>query len=178
LDGVLVDFEAGAKKIFNGRSSEELPPRLLWSGINRKKDFFETLPWTPDGKKLWKELLRHSDKNGLPDILTGVPRTKASRVQKFKWCEREFGVDIPTNHLDMAGQKMSHEIVSGVKKKGVVNVITCWSKNKHYESSPRAVLIDDREEFSETWKGLFIHHVNTESTLRKLREHGVLPSKE
>ena len=37
-------------------------------------------------------------------------------------------------------------------------------------------LIDDREALREKWEragGIFIHHVDTETTLQRLREHGV-----
>jgi len=200
LDGVLVDFEAGVRKIFNGRGPDQLPPYVLWPGITRANGFFKHLPWTSDGKKLWDELLVHYNNNNnnnnndnsiddtvLPDILTGVPRNKEARKQKFLWCQRELGVpgggdddnDVPINHVDMAGPKSSHDRVNGVRKKGVVNVMTCWSKNKHYESRSKAVLIDDNLKFAEKWEekgGLFIHHKNTALTLEKLRQHGVLPT--
>jgi len=196
LDGVLVDFEAGVRKIFNGRGPDQLPPYVLWPGITRTNGFFEHLPWTSDGKKLWDELLVHynnnNDNNGmiadtvLPDILTGVPRNKEAREQKYLWCQRELGVskvgdddnNVPINHVDMAGLKSSHDRVKGIRKKGVVNVMTCWSKNKHYESCSTAVLIDDNVNFAEKWEekgGLFILHKNTALTLKTLREHGVLP---
>jgi hypothetical protein len=40
------------------------------------------------------------------------------------------------------------------------------------------VLIDDRIDLKDNWEkagGIFIHHVDTESTLQKLREIGILP---
>lgn len=81
-----------------------------------------------DAKLLWKEL------KSLPsvDILTGVPMSKNARIEKFAWCKRELGVEV--NHLDMAGSKSAHVVVSGRRRGDVVNVITCWSKNKHFES--------------------------------------------
>jgi len=193
LDGVLVDFEAGVHNIFDGRDPDHIPPYVLWPGITRANSFFEHLPWTSDGKELWDELLLHYNNDDdnrsssvLPDILTGVPRNKEAREQKFLWCQRELGVsrggdddkDVSLNHVDMAGPKSTHDRVKGVRKKGVVNVMTCWSKNKHCESRCGAVLIDDNVKFAEKWErkgGLFIHHKNTALTLEKLREHGVLP---
>ena len=59
-------------------------------------------------------------------------------------------------------------------------VITCWSEQKHHESGPDAVLIDDRIDLKGPWEakgGIFIHHItgNTEWTLQQLRQHGILP---
>jgi hypothetical protein len=42
----------------------------------------------------------------------------------------------------------------------------------------QSVLIDDRQKFQEDWEaagGIFILHTDTVSTLRKLREKGILP---
>ena len=40
------------------------------------------------------------------------------------------------------------------------------------------MLIDDRIDLRDDWEaagGIFIHHVTTETTLKKLRDHGILP---
>eukprot|EP00579_Thalassiosira_antarctica_P033073 CAMPEP_0201991946 /NCGR_PEP_ID=MMETSP0905-20130828/673_1 /ASSEMBLY_ACC=CAM_ASM_000554 /TAXON_ID=420261 /ORGANISM="Thalassiosira antarctica, Strain CCMP982" /LENGTH=240 /DNA_ID=CAMNT_0048546503 /DNA_START=98 /DNA_END=820 /DNA_ORIENTATION=+ len=178
LDGVLVDFNAGVKKIFNGRSPEELPNQgMMWGGISKADQFYARLPWMSDGKVLWEELKCLS---ATPYILTGVPRSNKSRVEKFAWCKKELGISV--NHVDMAGKKSAHELVTGRRKdkSGVVNVITCWSKNKHCESKENHILIDDRLALREAWEergGIFIHHTTTERTLSMLREKGVLEDK-
>ncbi|KAL9186950.1 hypothetical protein ACHAXT_010670 [Thalassiosira profunda] len=178
LDGVLVDFDAGIKKLFNGRGPDELPNQgMMWGAVSKADAFYATLPWMSDGKALWEEI-KH-----LPqiDILTGVPRHNASREQKFAWCTRELGTSV--NHVDMAGKKMGHELVNGSRRKnGMVNVITCWSRNKHMEckSSGTHVLIDDRLSLRDAWEqrgGIFIHHTTTERTLSMLREKGILDGK-
>jgi len=133
-----------------------------------------------------------------PDILTGVPRNHQSRAEKFAWCQRELisvapgrldNVDtksstttttvasLKLNHVDMAGKKSTHEAVSGRKRKGHINVITCWSRNKHCESKKNHVLIDDRLALREAWEengGIFVHHTSAERTLEVLRERGIL----
>ncbi len=133
-----------------------------------------------------------------PDILTGVPRNHQSRAEKFAWCQRELisvagarvddaNVDTTTtttttaslkvNHVDMAGKKSTHEAVLGRKRKGFINVITCWSRNKHCESKKNHVLIDDRVSLREAWEekgGIFVHHTSTERTLEVLKERGIL----
>lgn len=177
LDGVLVDFDAGVKKLFNGRSPDQLPVGRMWGAINKADQFYAKLPWTTDGKELWNEL---KVLDTTPDILTGVPLTKKSRAEKFAWCQKQLGITV--NHVDMAGKQSAHELVSGRRKNklGVVNVITCWSKNKHYESKDNHVLIDDRESLKEAWEGnggIFIHHTETQRTLSMLRERGILEGK-
>mmetsp|Transcript_9202 Transcript_9202/g.19628 ORF Transcript_9202/g.19628 Transcript_9202/m.19628 type:complete len:83 (-) Transcript_9202:78-326(-) len=80
----------------------------------------------------------------------------------------------------MAGKKNAHEVVLGRRKEGVVNVITCWSKNKHFESRENHVLIDDRTSLATAWEsrgGIFIPHTSAEKTLSLLREKGIVGSK-
>ena len=152
----------------------EINQGMMWGAISKADQFYTRLPWCHDGKALWEEL------KNIPgvDILTGVPRHNSSRVEKFAWCKKELGVHgVNVNHVDMAGKKSAHELVAGRRKKGVVNIITCWSKNKHLESKANHILIDDRLSLRESWEkkgGIFIHHTNTERTLRMLRERGVL----
>ena len=168
---MLVDFEAGVKGLFGGRSPDELPNQsAMWAAIARADRFYATLPWTEDGRALWDELRNHPS---TPYVLTGCPRTKKSRSEKFAWCVRELGgktnatgagagtgnggggADLEINHVDMAGARSAHELVFGRRKDkaGVVNIITCWSKNKHRESRRNHVLIDDRLSLREAWEG-------------------------
>ena len=101
---------------------------------------------------------------------------------------------LSVNHVDMAGKKYTHTTVSGQKKRHinnkkdqnndnnnstttVINIITCWSKNKHYESKKNHILIDDRISLREAWEGnggMFVHHTSAVETIRVLRERGIL----
>jgi hypothetical protein len=137
LDGVLVDFDYGVKSLLNSHPSK-LIKGTMWKHIARANAFYEHLPWKSDGKKLWRVL-----KPLTPDILTGVPYPKSSRVEKYNWCQRELGLDdelkLELNHVDMAAGCRDHEIVNGnSRKEGVTNVITCWSNNKYCESGYKA----------------------------------------
>ena len=131
LDGVLCDFDAGVRKLFNGKGPDDIFMGHMWARISKAELFYENLEWTSDGRELW-DAIKHLN----PDILTGVPNNQKFRAQKANWCQRELGTK--TSHVDMAGKKSTHQRVSGSKKKNVVNVITCWSKNKHMESGKNA----------------------------------------
>ena len=172
LDGVLVDFDAGVQRLF-GKRPDELHSSKLWGGIHKATPpFYASLPWTSDGKQLWNAI-KHLN----PDILTGVPLSNKARLEKAAWCRSELG--LPTNHVDMAGKKSAHEAVSGRRQEDIVNIITCWSRNKHFESGRMAVLIDDREALAEKWRdygGIFVHHTSTPKTLSELKRHGILPA--
>jgi hypothetical protein len=129
LDGVLVDFDTGVRKLLNA-SPSKLVKGTMWKSIARANAFYENLSWTEDGQQLWRAI-RHLG----PDILTGVPYPKSSRTDKFNWCKRELGLD-ELNHVDMAAGCRDHESVNGnLPREGVTNVITCWSNNKHMECS-------------------------------------------
>ncbi len=146
LDGVLVDFAHGIKQIFDNRAPEEIPKPTMWEGVTSVDSFYENLPWTPDGKQLWTAIQPLS-----PDILTGVPYYVNSRREKVNWCRRELQSVMPSpfhvHHVDKAAYNghdhvsvNGHEYVrpNSDRNAHVVNVITCWSKNKHYESRPGA----------------------------------------
>lgn len=172
LDGVLVDFDDGVKKL-TGKSPDALHPSTMWSAISRSNGFYRDLNWKPDGQELW-DSIRHLT----PKILTGVPRTIGAAQQKFDWCKRELCVEV--RHVNKAGPKQSHHQVSSYseeisdKKKGnnkVIDVITCWSKNKHFECKPGYILIDDRISLQKEWEakgGIFVHHVNAKKTIEML----------
>ena len=171
-----------------------------WGRISSTPNFYANLPWTADGQVLWKELVQLPSP---PDILTGVPRNFPSRAEKFAWCQRELSPFVnggnnndnnndasakkssswTLNHVDMAGKKNNHEIVSGRKKRNnsTINVITCWSRNKHHESRKNHVLIDDRIALRDAWEengGIFVHHTSAKRTIEILRERGILESSE
>jgi hypothetical protein len=177
LDGVLCDFAHGITRLFpqmrhKNIAIDDLPRGTMWKRVQDDGSFFENLPWTETGQQLWQTIM-HLE----PDILTGVPCYTRSRQEKFLWCRRELGVNV--SHLDMAGSSRTHCQQDGRKQDRACNVITCWSDNKHYESAPGHVLIDDREALRQAWEaagGIFIHH-NTgdlDRTLQQLRKHGIL----
>lgn len=89
LDGVLVDFEEGIRKIF-GKEPNELPRKHMWGVVAKTPNFYTTLPWMKDGKQLWESI------KGLnPIILTAAPRGSWAERQKRQWVTRELGEHVP-----------------------------------------------------------------------------------
>jgi len=175
MDGCLVDFEKGVRTLLNTGSSN-LDKRIMWEGISQSPLWFERLDWQKDGKRLWSAI-KHLN----PDILTGVPDIKSSRVEKFNWCKRELRLkEMDAHHVDMAADGGSdHQSVNGnFPREDKTNIITCWSRNKYKECNRHgSILIDDRIDLKKNWEGaggIFIHHINTETTIRKLRDIGVI----
>lgn len=147
LDGVLADFEEGVHQHLQAAPSE-LAPARLWSSLSRIPDFYTHLPWMAEGKELWQHL-----KPLNPTILTGVPWGNWAKPQKYAWCKRELGPEVP--------------------------VITCFSRQKAQEGrahTPKGkipLLIDDRSLLRTSWEqlpGVFLHHENTRTTLQNLHD--------
>mmetsp|Transcript_18378 Transcript_18378/g.42563 ORF Transcript_18378/g.42563 Transcript_18378/m.42563 type:complete len:331 (+) Transcript_18378:125-1117(+) len=177
LDGVLCDFDAGVRTLhWDGLGPDAMSKRQMWRLIGRSKKFYETLPWTHDGRRLWDAIRPYH-----PDILTGVPHGSRHAVEKFQWCRRELSTKV--HHVHMAASASRHAPVDKRQRveSQMTNVITCWSNNKYHESGKNAVLIDDRISLAADWEnagGIFIHHTSTERTLRKLRDLGIICNEE
>ena len=89
LDGVLVNFDKGVKKLA-GKLPSELAKKDMWKAVYSIPEFFENLDWEDDGKQLWNAIKRFH-----PTILTGLPTSRNGEQQKRTWCARELGTDVP-----------------------------------------------------------------------------------
>ena len=143
LDDILLDFEYGVECIFR-RKSHVILPGILWSRLASTPNFFTYLPWRKDGERLWDAIWPFQ-----PTILSGITGLWAE-PQKSDWITRELGPD--------------------------TNYITCLPKHKHIycpSDTIGGILIDNKETLRQQWQeagGIFIHHVNTEKTIRQLEE--------
>ena len=141
-DGVLADFDAGAKALL-GMSPAAFEARHgrgeFWKRLARAGNFYGDLPEMADARTLF-DAVKHLK----PSILTGLPLGKWAAPQKERWAAEHFpGVPI----------------------------ITTMARNKHLHMEPGDVLVDDRENHRKLWEdagGIFIHHRNAEESLRQL----------
>ena len=141
-DGVLADFDAGAKALL-GMTACEFEARrgrgAFWKRLATAPGFYAGLPEMPDARILF-DAVKHLQ----PTILTGLPLGKWAAPQKVKWAAEHFpGVPI----------------------------ITCMARDKHKHMKPGDVLVDDRENHRAAYEAegvVFIHHKNAEDSLRQL----------
>jgi hypothetical protein len=147
LDGVLVDFEGGVKRV-TGLMPWEQSQRSMWSQLARTPGFYEHLDWMPDGRTLW-EAVRKLE----PTILTGLPLGRWAEPQKRAWCARELGPDVP-----------------------VVTCMSRDKAKRAFQLTPEdatPVLIDDRDRIREAWEkmgGIFVHHTDADSSVQRTEE--------
>ena len=142
-DGVLADFDSGAKEVLGGLSPRQFEARHskgeFWKRLARAKDFYATLPLLPDAQLLF-DAVEHLR----PTILTGLPLGSWAAPQKLKWAEEHF---------------------PGTP------VITCMARDKYKYMKPGDVLVDDRSDHRGKWEdagGIFIHHKTARASLDEL----------
>ncbi len=143
-DGVLADFDAGAKRILGMTSAafeERHGKSEFWKRLARARNFYGELPQMQDAQRLFQAV-----KHLKPTILTGLPLGKWAAPQKERWA---------AEHLPG------------------VPIITTMARQKYLPMEPGDVLVDDRDTHRHLWEmpgGLFLHHKNAEDTLRQLAE--------
>ena len=148
-DGVLADFDAGARHLLGGLTPREFEQKHsrgeFWKRLARAPDFYGTLPLMADAQDLF-DAVEHLR----PTILTGLPMGNWAAPQKVAWAERHFpGTPI----------------------------ITCMARDKVRYMVSGDVLVDDREDHRSKWEdagGIFIHHRSAARSLVELAE--VFPS--
>jgi hypothetical protein len=143
-DGVLADFDKGARKVLGLPSAEfeqRHGSREFWKRLARHGDFFGGLEPMPDAYELYDAVRRFR-----PIILTGMPQGDWAEPQKRRWARRYFpGVPVITT---MAALKREH-------------------------CHPGDVLVDDRPHYRHLWEaegGVFIQHTDAKSSIRALRD--------
>ena len=141
-DGVLADFEAGARKLLGThvRSFEARHgKREFWRRLAKATGFYASLPEMADARELF-DAVEHLK----PTILTGLPLGNWAAPQKVRWAAEHFpGVPI----------------------------ITCMARDKHRHMQPGDVLVDDRATHRAAWEdagGVFVHHKTARASLQEL----------
>ena len=143
-DGVLADFDAGAREVLGGMTPRQFEQRHskgeFWKRLARTPDFYANLPLMDDARQLF-DAVAHLR----PTILTGLPLGTWAAPQKVAWAERHFpGTPI----------------------------ITCMARDKVRYMASGDVLVDDREDHRSKWEdagGIFITHEKAERSLAALR---------
>ena len=141
-DGVLADFDEGARRLFGMEPAEfeaKRGKREFWRRIATAKNFYGSLPEMPDAR-----VLLDGVKHLKPTILTGLPIGNWAAPQKIEWAAEHFpGVPI----------------------------ITCMARDKHKHMKPGDILVDDRENHRATYEAhgvRFVHHKNARESLKQL----------
>ena len=148
-DGVLADFDAGAREALGGLTPAQFEQRHsrreFWQRLAATPDFYATLPLMKDARTLFDAVAHLA-----PTILTGLPLGNWAAPQKVKWAAEHFpGTPI----------------------------ITCMARDKYRYMERGDVLVDDREDHRAKWEdagGIFVHHVKAERSIAALRQ--IFPS--
>ncbi|HEX2624964.1 MAG TPA: hypothetical protein VHM21_06910 [Sphingomicrobium sp.] len=144
-DGVLADFDAGAREVLGGMTPRQFEDRYskreFWRRLAQTPDFYAGLPLMKDARVLF-DAVAHLN----PTILTGLPLGNWAAPQKVRWAAEHFpGTPI----------------------------ITCMARDKYRYMEPGDVLVDDREDHRDKWEeagGTFVHHKDAERSLSELVE--------
>lgn len=151
MDGVLADFDSAACAALGTDNTYKWEwihgTKAFWAGLNANPNFFLDLPPMRDAWFLL-ESVRHLK----PKVLTALPKTGADAVaaQKREWIARHVGD---------------------------LEVVTCLTREKPDYCQPGDVLVDDRAVNRAAWEkkgGRYVLHTDALSSVRQLREMGVL----
>ncbi len=143
-DGVLADFDAGARAVLGGMTPAQFEARHskreFWKRLAATPNFYGGLPLMADARELF-DAVAHLN----PTILTGLPMGNWAAPQKVAWAAEHFpGTPI----------------------------ITCMARDKYRYMQPGDVLLDDREDHRGKWEdagGIFVTHEKAERSLAALR---------
>jgi len=151
LDGVLCDFENGARTVVGKKHPNfDLTPEEEQQ-IAQVHDFWEKLDWQEGGRELWGYIKEYN-----PYILSAYASWDEvdSKRGKYIWIKENLG-NIPNEriHLVRRSQKQNFAMRDGKSM----------------------ILIDDFDKNIKEWRmagGIGIHHVGVKSTIEKLKTLG------
>ena len=148
MDQVLCDFIGGAEKII-GLPFNQADKNERWSKIIQTKDFWATLEWMPNAKKLYQFISRYD-----PKILSAASdRDANSRPGKYKWLGKNTKI-----------------------KRSNINLVKRADKQKFATTDGKPnILIDDYKKNIIEWEakgGIGVHHTNVSKTIGELKRLG------
>jgi hypothetical protein len=151
LDGVLVDLDKGVKQLTGGLGYGDYAKTkghdAMWALINQGGSiWWATLPWTPNGKKLWNFIKTYK-----PTILSAGSKRNSGDIAikgKKEWCFKNLGSTTDVIVTDSASGKQAY-------------------------AKPNYILIDDFDRNIEEWKaagGIGILHKDVDQTIHELNQ--------
>jgi hypothetical protein len=152
MDQVLVNLLDGAEKILgypldHYKTSEQKQDR--WKRINAVKNFWETLEWMPNAKKLYQFIVRYDTK-----ILSAYTnKDPNSKMGKMKWLSKNTNFKRKDIHLVQRSQKQNYAVS---------------------DEKPN-VLIDDHPKNIREWEakgGIGVYHTSVSKTMGELKRLG------
>ena len=113
MDGVLVNFEKQLEDTIKMPISKwmKLDRKARWDPVIARKDFWSTMPWLPEGKKLFNYVRKYK-----PHILSAyVEHANDPNCipGKAKWAMRNTGIPMNRINLVMRSQKKNYAMVAG-----------------------------------------------------------------
>jgi len=149
MDGVLCDFVLAAKRA-TGQNWLGLRSGQDWESIKRTKNFWSTMPWTGDGRRLWNFIKKYQ-----PHILSAYSIEDPNCIPgKRKWLKSNLGYT----------------------QNSMINIVRRREKRNFAMDERRpAILIDDYPKNISDFKsagGIGIIHSNTQTTISQLKRFG------
>lgn len=152
MDMVLCDFLKAAEKVLgepfpskDGMSKDEKKQI-----IHAKKDFWHTLPWMSDGRALWKYITKNPENQVM--ILSAYAEWDSNcRAGKRFWIKKNL-------------------------KPAPARIYLVRREEKKDYVGGDSILIDDYIRNIKEWEGRGadgVHHINTGSTIAKLKKLGI-----
>ena len=149
MDGVLCDFVLAAK-MATGQNWLGLRSGQDWDSIKKIKNFWSTMPWTSDGRRLWNFIKKHQ-----PHILSAYSIEDPNCIPgKRRWLKSNLGYT----------------------QNSMINIVRRREKKNFAMNKRRpAILIDDYPKNISDFKaagGIGIIHSNTQTTISQLKRFG------
>ncbi len=150
MDQVLCDFITSANFVL-GNDFTKVNNIMRWESIGSVKNFWEDLPWMPDGEKLYANIMKYD-----PYILSAYSERDKNCIEgKHKWIQKNTSIPVSRVNLVKRAEKKSFAIFNGQAN----------------------VLIDDYLKNTKDWEesgGIAIHHSDTKKTLKELSNLGFI----
>jgi 5'(3')-deoxyribonucleotidase len=168
MDGVLADFNKGARKAYEHyhkivglysdmkttKYKEKLRQDLI-DNIKDTKDFWLNLDWEPNGQALWSFIKSNIDKSNIA-VLTAPLDQDEKRCcrDKFVWITKKLG---------------------GIPKQRFICAHDKWNYVGKFNSSYKQILIDDRKDNIDKWNnsggiGILHNSQNLNDTIKNLEQ--------